>query len=79
MLAADEVLLAHDAFDFIGQGNERVTGKKSRGPQVARGSKLKVADCFFFFLQMYFLSLFYTKLEEVSFNSVLRTPGSALH
>ena len=48
MLAADEVLLAHDAFDFIGQGNERVTGRKSRGPQVARGSKLKVADVFFF-------------------------------
>ena len=48
MLAADEVLLAHDAFDFIGQGNERVTGRKSRGPQVARGSILKVADVFFF-------------------------------
>lgn len=39
---------------------------------VAGGSKLRSGRCIFFFL-------FYTKLEEVSFNSVaLRTPCSAL-
>ena len=45
--------------------------KEDQRSPVAGGSKLKVADVFFFFL-------FYTKLEEVSFNSVLRTPCSAL-
>ena len=28
--------------------NERVTGRKARGPQTARGNKLQVADFFFF-------------------------------
>ena len=47
MLAADEAFLTHDTFDFIGKGNERVTGRKTRGPQAAGESKLKVADIFF--------------------------------
>ena len=42
---------------------ERVTGRK------ARGNKLQVADVSF---------LLHIKLKEASFNSVLRTPGSAL-
>ena len=50
-------------------GIERVTGMKARGPQVAGGNKLQVADVSF---------LLHIKLKEASFNSVLRTPGSAL-
>ena len=44
-----------------------VTGRKARGPQVAGGNrnKLQVSDFFF--------SPRYTKLKEVSFNSVLTT------
>ena len=42
-------------------GIERVTGRKARGPQVAGGNKLQVADFFF---------LLYTNLK-VYFNSVL--------
>ena len=43
------------------EGIERVTGRKARGPQVAGGNKLQVADFFF---------LLYTNLK-VYFNSVL--------
>ena len=41
---------------------ERVTGRKVRGPEVAGGNKLQVADVSF---------LLYRKLKEASFNSVL--------
>ena len=49
-----------------GGGNERVTGRKARGPQVAGGKKLRVAGLF---------SFSNPKLEEAS---VLMIPGSAL-
>ena len=52
-----------------GGGNERVTGRKARGPQVTGGKKLRVAGLF---------SFSSPKLEEASFNSVLMIPGSAL-
>ena len=38
-------------------GNERVTGRKARGPQVAEGNKLQVADVFFLFVFFFFPSL----------------------
>ena len=50
-------------------GIERITGKKARGLQAAGENKLQVVDVYFFH---------YTKLKEASFNSVLRTPCSAL-
>ena len=56
--------------NILWYGCARVTGRKATGPQGAGGSKLEVADFFFF--------LVYSKLKEASFNSVLRTPGSAL-
>ena len=51
------------------EGIERVTGRKARGPQAAGGNRLQMADVYF---------LLYTKLKEASFNSVLKTPSSAL-
>ena len=45
-----------------------LTGRKARGPQAVGGNELQVPDFFFPLLD--------TKLKEVSFSSVLRTPGS---
>ena len=57
--------------NILWYGCARVTGRKATGPQGAGGSKLEVADFFFF--------LVYSKLKEASFNSVLKAPGSALN
>jgi len=46
-----------------------LTGRKARGPQAVGGNKLQMPDFLF--------PLLYTKLKEVSFSSLLRTPGSA--
>ena len=48
-LASPSASIAHVRIGMDVIKVERVTGRKARGPQVAGGNKLQVADAFFFY------------------------------